>query len=103
MEEQRSPEWYESRKGRITASSVGSIMGLAPYGSRADVMRRMVREYHNAPQEFTGNAATEYGTFHEQLAVLDFEMETGLKVKPAPFVKFGAMEAIVPRRSSDIR
>lgn len=96
MEEQRSPEWYESRKHRITASAVGSIMGLAPYGSRADVMRRMVREYHNATQEFTGNAATEYGTFHEQLAVLDFEMETGNKVEPAPFIKYGGFYGASP-------
>lgn len=94
MEEQQSPEWFESRKGRITASSVGAIMGLAPYATRADVMRRMVREYHNAPSEFSGNVATEYGTFHEEGAIAEFQMETGYTVTPAPFVKlddyFGA-------------
>lgn len=84
--EQRSAEWFEQRKGRITASAVGAIMGLAPYATRNDVMRRMVREYHNEPKEFEGNAATEYGTFHEAGAIAEFEMETGLKVEPAPFV-----------------
>jgi len=84
--EQRTKEWFKQRIGRITASAVGSIMGLAPYSTRADVMRRMVREYHNAPSEFNGNAATEYGTFHEEGAISEFCMETGLKVEPAPFV-----------------
>ena len=89
MEAQRSPEWFEQRRGRITASSVGAIMGLAPYATRDDVMRRMVREYHNAPNEFNGNVATEYGTFHEDGAIAEFEMETGYKVEPAPFVPHG--------------
>ncbi len=96
MEAQRSPEWFESRRGRITASSVGAIMGLAPYATRDDVMRRMVREYHNAPNEFTGNVATEYGTFHEEGAISEFEMETGYKVEPAPFVKFGQIYGASP-------
>jgi len=84
--EQRSEKWFEQRKGRITASAVGAIMGLAPYQTRNDVMRRMIREYHNASSEFSGNAATEYGTFHESGAIAEFEMETGLSVKSAPFV-----------------
>lgn len=46
--EQRSEEWFEARKNRITASAVGAILGNAPYATRDDVMRRMVREYHGA-------------------------------------------------------
>lgn len=87
--EQRTEEWFNARKHRITASAVGAIMGLAPYQTRDDVMRRMVREYHNAPNEFMGNAATEWGTFNEAGAIAEFEMETGFKVEPAPFVEYG--------------
>lgn len=83
--QQKSPEWYKVRKGRITASSVGAIMGVSPFISSADVMRRMVREYHGAESEFTGNLATEYGNFHEAGAAAEFEMETGLKVEPCGF------------------
>lgn len=89
MIEQRTHEWFEQRKGRITASAVGAIMGLAPYQTRNDVMRRMVREYFNYPSEFNGNAATEWGTFNEAGAISEFEMTTGLKVTPAPFVSYG--------------
>lgn len=94
--EQRSKEWFKQREGRITASSVGAIMGLAPYQTRDDVMRRMVREYHGYPNEFTGNVATEYGTFHEAGAITEFEMETGYKVVPAPFVPHGEFMGASP-------
>ena len=69
--EQRTWEWFEARKGRITASSVGAILGHAPYATRDDVMRRMVREYHGAPEEFEGNIATEYGTRNEAGALTE--------------------------------
>jgi len=84
--EQRSKEWFEARKGRITASSVGAILGQAPYSSRADVMRRMVRDAHGAEKEFKGNIATEYGNNNEAGALIEFEMETGLDVRPVGFL-----------------
>lgn len=84
--EQRSEAWFKARKGRITGSAVGAILGLAPYMSRDDVMRRMVREYHNQPSEFTGNAATQWGTQMEKVAIGDFEIERGHSVEDAPFV-----------------
>jgi len=86
--QQRSPEWFEARKTRVTGSVVGAILGLSPYMSRADAMRNMVREALGAPREFTGNVATEYGTHHEAGALLEFQMETGLGVAPASFVTF---------------
>jgi len=79
--EQRTIEWFEARKGRITASSVGAILGLAPYATRADVMRRMVRDALGAESEFSGNIATEYGVNNEAGALIEFEMETGLDVQ----------------------
>ena len=75
----------EKRKGRITASSVGAILGCAPYATRADVMRRMIREHHGLPSEFTGNIATEYGNINESNALFDFELKTGFDVKEAGF------------------
>jgi putative phage-type endonuclease len=88
MTEQRTPAWYEQRKGRVTGSAVGAILGLAPYATRADILRRMVRDYHGAPSEFTGNVATSYGTENEDGAVWQYELETGNKVVPAGFVPF---------------
>lgn len=62
------------RVGRITASSAGAILGLAPYQKPADVMRRMVRDFHGAEKEFTGNPATEYGNYHEAGAIKELLM-----------------------------
>lgn len=75
-----------ARKGRVTASSVGAILGNNPWMTRDDVMRMMVREYHGAEREFTGNIATEYGNANEQNAIMDFQLETGLTVEKAKFV-----------------
>jgi putative phage-type endonuclease len=85
--EQRTKEWFEARAGRITASSVGAILGHAPYATRDDVMRRMVREYHGAPTEFEGNIATEYGTRNEAGALTEYMMETGNAVEAVGFIK----------------
>ena len=88
MIEQRTPEWFAIRKGRITGSSVGAILGLSPFSSPDAVMRRMVREYHNAPSEFEGNIATDYGTRNEEGAKREYELETGLTVVETGFHTF---------------
>jgi putative phage-type endonuclease len=88
MIEQRTEEWFEQRKGRVTASSVGAILGLSPYMKREDVMRNMVREFHEYEREFKGNQATEYGTFHEDMAVIDYQLKTGNTVEKTGFHNF---------------
>lgn len=85
MEQQRSEEWFEARKGRVTGSVVGGILGLSPFMTREDVMRAMVREYHGAESEFTGNIATQWGEFHEPEASRAFTDKTGLAVQPCGF------------------
>jgi putative phage-type endonuclease len=86
--QQRSDEWFEARKGRVTASLVGAILGLSPYMSRADAMRVMVREALGAEREFTGNIATDYGTRNEAGALLDYRIETTHEVQEVGFVPF---------------
>ena len=76
------------RKGRITASSAGAILGLCPWRKPEDVLRDMVREYHNAPREFTGNPATQHGTLHEREALNAFQNEYLVLVEPAEFYKY---------------
>lgn len=89
--EQRSEEWFAARKGRLTASSIGAVMGLDPYRGPEDVIRSMVRDQHGAESEFTGNVATEYGTFHEEGAAFEYTLETGNEVDPGEgFYTLGA-------------
>ena len=84
--EQRSEEWFEARKGRVTASMVGAILGVSPNLSRAGAMRRMVRDAHGAEPEFTGNIATQYGEANEEGAVAEYRMETGNTVELVGFI-----------------
>ena len=80
MIEQRTEAWFNQRKGKITGSNIGAILGCDPFRKPKDVMRAMIRSALKADSEFTGNIATQYGTKFEPFALADFEMETGLDV-----------------------
>jgi len=88
MTEQRTPEWFAARKGRLTASMAGAALGLAPYMSKDDALRALVRDLHGMESEFKGNIATEYGIANEQLARSAYELQTGNSVQNAGFVPF---------------
>lgn len=85
--EQRSPEWFSARKGRVTGSVAGAILGHGPYATRDDILRRMVRDYHGAEAEFNGNIATDYGTINEDGALIDYRLETGNDVELVGFIE----------------
>lgn len=63
--EQRSNEWYAERKQRLTASDVATALGMNPYSSRADLIYKKA----GGPDNFKGNAATQYGQKWEDTAI----------------------------------
>ena len=83
--QQRSPEWFAQRKGKITGSIAGAILGLNPYMTPNAAMRRMVRDALGLDSEFVGNVATEYGKNHENLAMLAYWQKTGNLVNECGF------------------
>ena len=83
--EQRTPEWFAQRRGKITGSVAGAALGLNPYMTPMQLIRRMVRDYHNLESEFTGNIATEYGQLNEPMALLDFVNKYGYAVHEVGF------------------
>lgn len=82
---QRTAEWLEKRKGRITGSRAGAVLGLCPWRKPDDVLREMVREYHGYPSEFERNPAIDWGVNHEKQALLYFQRNTGLTVEECGF------------------
>lgn len=96
MTDQRTSEWFEQRKSRITGSRIGAILSLSPWQTPNDVLRAMVREYHGAESEFTGNPATDHGNNNEQRALLAFMRETGLGVEQCGFFPYGEVMGASP-------
>ena len=88
MDEQRTEAWFAQRRGRVTGSVAGAILGVNPYASREDILRRLVRDWHGAEPEFVGNIATRHGTVHEDGAIVDFMIETGIGAKPVGFLPY---------------
>ena len=55
--EQRTPAWYEFRKNMLTASDYAAAMGLNPYSSPYQVVKKKCEKNNT----FRGSAATEWG------------------------------------------
>jgi len=88
MIEQRSPAWFQQRKGRVTGSNVAAILGDDPYRTADDVLRAMVRDYHGVESEFPDNPAMAWGRANEATAIGLFELETGLTVEKCGFFPY---------------
>lgn len=62
----------------LTASQLPSLLGSAPWGTRAGVIRDSVRRALGIPSDFEGSRATAHGVLHESaaLAVYNQHMRT---------------------------
>lgn len=54
------------RQGRITGSRIAAALGISPFQTKEDLIKEML--YGST---FKGNAATDYGKFHEEYAIAD--------------------------------
>jgi putative phage-type endonuclease len=63
---QGTPEWLASRVGRLTASNFGAAAKMNKYSSPRALLKQMLWG------EFKGNAATRWGSAHEETARLEY-------------------------------
>lgn len=91
--EQRSPEWFQARVGRLTGSCAGEMLAELKSGKgeayqRRDLRARLVCErLTNRPQEDGYiNAAMQWGIDHEDEARLAYEALTGTLVEQTGFL-----------------
>lgn len=70
-------EWKALRRNYIGGSDAAAVVGLNPFASAFSLWAEKVGQ---AP-EFTGNLATEVGTFLEEFVAKKFEAETGKTVR----------------------
>ena len=91
LPDQRTPEWFEMRKNKLTASSFADALGKSHYRSRDEcILDKIV----NTP--FIANPITEWGVKYEEVATRFYEHLTGSTIYefgliPHPdFPAFGA-------------
>lgn len=70
---QRSDAWLKQRSTRVTASEVGSVLGVSCYETPLDTLLRKV----GAVPAFSGNAFTAWGQKFEPVAQRLYEARTG--------------------------
>lgn len=78
--EQRTDEWHEARKGKVSGSRMAEAIGLT--GSR----RRLWRELTGREASTYQNAAMSWGTDFEVLARSLYEVTRGVEVQEVGFV-----------------
>ena len=88
--EQRSQEWFQMRKGRITSSEIYKIMGKKDLSDTAKTyLLEKVCEYFGGFTEPAVGAALSWGTELEPVAIEHYEKLTKLKVDKASFIPAG--------------
>ena len=75
-DEQRSEAWLKLRGNMLTASDCASAIGVNKYQTPEDLLLKKC----GLGEKFTGNAATEWGTQQEPIAIKMFEEQYGEKV-----------------------
>jgi putative phage-type endonuclease len=88
--EQRSPEWFAARLGKVTASRVADIIAKTKSGystSRAKYMAELVCERLTGRSgDFFQSAAMLWGTEKEPMARSEYELHTGSLVSETGLV-----------------
>ena len=91
MSEQRTPEWFAERLGKITASRIADVVGKTKSGSygaaRKNYMAELLCQRLTGQQEekFT-SAAMQHGTDTEPTARAMYMLETGADVTETGFI-----------------
>lgn len=88
--EQRSPEWFAARLGKVTASKVADVIAKTKSGystSRDNYMAQLVCERMTGTQsEMYSNAAMQWGTEQEEYARAAYEAAQDVLVDETGFV-----------------
>lgn len=86
MHDQRTPEWFAERCGKVTASRIADVMAKATTAARSNYMADLAAErLTGIPKPGFSNAAMQHGTDTEPQARAMYELETGLTVVETGF------------------
>jgi putative phage-type endonuclease len=84
--EQRSPEWFDLRRGKITSSEIHKIMGDKGFSETAKTyLLEKVCEFYGGVTEPAQGAALNWGIELEPVAIKYYEELKKVKTEPATF------------------
>jgi putative phage-type endonuclease len=93
--EQKSPEWFKARLGKVTASRVADVMARTKSGysaSRANYMAELICErLTGQPAERFSNAAMQWGTDNEPHAKASYSFMRDAAIEDVGFVSHGSI------------
>jgi len=93
--DQRTEDWYNIRKGKMTASNA-SIIATNGKGLETYIYSLMADYYSNAEQEHYVNADMQRGIDLEPEAKIEFQFYTGLDVQEVGFVELNEYVGVSP-------
>ena len=79
---QRTPEWFDFRLTRITASDLASVLNLGKYARRFEVLKTKITGIMN----YSPNKYTIHGTKYEPVATTAYEIRNNTSV-----IEFGCL------------
>jgi len=74
---QRTPEWYEVRKGLMTASDAAGALGIPAWTGQRNVRESLLTQ--KVSGTFTGNFMTRHGQMHEDMVRDRFAAHMGVE------------------------
>ena len=94
--EQRSPEWYEQRKNKLTSSDAATALGINPYKKAV----QLLLEKCGAGRSFEGNENTLHGQKYEDEAIGKYEMLMNKTNHTFGMISFADLDPIRINRES---
>lgn len=93
--EQGTPEWFEARKGKMTASHATAI-GNAGKGLDTYITELMAEFYSSGEKEHFSNKHTDRGTEYEPTARQLYEFERDVEVTQVGFIEYNEFVGASP-------
>ena len=93
--EQRTEDWYNIRKGKMTASNADTIIANGK-GLETYIYNLMAEYYSSAEKENYINADMQRGIDLEPEAKIEFQFYTGLDIKEVGYVEFNEYILVSP-------
>ena len=86
--EQRSKEWFDQRKGRLTSSDAATALGLNPYQKPIELLFKKC----GIEKPFVGNVATLHGQKYEDEAIDKYCKAMGKKNHDFGLINFDCVD-----------